>query len=151
MSGFNASLQGANGALLKFEKYAKSAPGKIMRNVDISGLRIESEAKKSCTVGVSGLLRASIHYKRNEAKLEGEVDVNQSYGPFVEFGSRPHMPPIDAIKLWCLRVLGDESAAWPIAMKIKEEGTPAQPFLFPAAEHERPKYIARLKVLLGQI
>ena len=46
-----------------------------------------------------------------------------SYAPFVDKGTRPHMPPVDALRGWARRVLGDEDLAWPVALSIKREGT----------------------------
>lgn len=56
------------------------------------------------------------------------------YAEHVEFGTRPHFPPVDALKRWARRVLGDEGAAWPVAKKIAEKGTPAQPYVRPGID-----------------
>jgi len=45
------------------------------------------------------------------------------YAEPVDEGQEPHWPPIEPIKGWARRVLGDESAAWAVAAKIAEEGT----------------------------
>src|SRR5262245_41824789 len=46
------------------------------------------------------------------------VGSTSHYAPYVEFGTRPHFPPLDAIRRWCnLRGI-PESAAFPIAKKI---------------------------------
>ena len=52
----------------------------------------------------------------------------------VEEGSEPHWPPIDPLRGWARRVLGDESAAYAVQQKIAEEGTDAQPYARPGAE-----------------
>lgn len=56
---------------------------------------------------------------------------------FVEEGTTPHPPPIDPLKKWARRVLGDESAAWAVQQKIAEEGTDAQPFVQPGVEAQK--------------
>lgn len=54
-----------------------------------------------------------------------------------EFGSKPHMPPVEPLKKWAKRKLGDESAGWAVAMKIKKEGTLPMNFLRSAIEKAR--------------
>jgi hypothetical protein len=39
------------------------------------------------------------------------------------------MPPVDALRPWAAKVLGDENLAWPVAIKISREGTEGQWFL----------------------
>ena len=50
------------------------------------------------------------------------------YAPAVEFGARPHMPPVEPLKDWAQSKLGlspleADRAAWRIAWKIKHHGT----------------------------
>ncbi|MGM0641950.1 MAG: hypothetical protein ACQESN_11080, partial [Thermotogota bacterium] len=57
------------------------------------------------------------------------TDVN--YAPFLEFGTKPHTPPLQPILSWVRRKLGftDESAenvAWSIIHKISRRGTKAR-------------------------
>lgn len=59
------------------------------------------------------------------------------YAPFVEKGTRPHFPPVEALRGWARRVLGDESAAWAVARKIAREGTEPQPFVKPGIDTMR--------------
>jgi hypothetical protein len=146
----SADLDGEGEALSVFQELVRIAPEVAARQVDITGLNIESKAKNLCVVGVAGLLRASIHYKRT-GEAEGVVEVNQAYAPYVEYGTPPHMPPVEALELWADRILGDPSLAWAVAMSIKERGTPSQPFLFPAAEEERPKHLERMKEAIERL
>jgi len=46
-----------------------------------------------------------------------------AHGIFVEEGTRPHMPPVEKLKPWAKKKLGDEKKAWAVAMKIKKKGT----------------------------
>jgi hypothetical protein len=76
------------------------------------------------------------------------VGSTSPYAPYVEFGTRPHMPPVDAIRRWC-RLKGiPEDAAWPIALHIAAHGTPEQPFLYPAYLVGRSMHLARVEELL---
>jgi|GEM_PF-3030292 len=72
---------------------------------------------------------------------DGHVFVGSDlpYAPCVEFGALPHMPPVKPLKYWVRLKLGvprgeANSVAWAVAMKIKKEGTPPQPFLRPAID-----------------
>jgi hypothetical protein len=56
------------------------------------------------------------------------------YAPYVEYGTAPHYPPIEPLKRWASRVLGDESIAYALQKKIGEEGTEPQPFVRPGIE-----------------
>lgn len=51
------------------------------------------------------------------------------YARYVEDGTRAHWAPIEPLKLWARRVLGDEQAAWAVQRKIAEEGTDPQPYV----------------------
>jgi HK97 gp10 family phage protein len=77
------------------------------------------------------------------------VGSTSHYAPYVEFGTRPHFPPVDAIREWC-RVRGiPESAAFPIARQISERGTPAVPFLYPALLKGKRDHLARIRKLIS--
>ena len=54
---------------------------------------------------------------------EYTVSDRTTYGVHVNDGTRPHMPPVNELKDWARRVLGDEGAAWPVAKAIAERGT----------------------------
>jgi hypothetical protein len=47
----------------------------------------------------------------------------QEYVWYVEEGTRPHWPPIAPLKIWALRKLGDEGAAYAVQRKIAKRGT----------------------------
>ena len=80
----------------------------------------------------TGDLSKSIEVTSSPGGLVFAVGSKMKYAPYVEFGTRPHFPPLDAIREWC-RVRGiDEGAAYPIARAIAERGLPERPFLAPA-------------------
>ena len=104
----------------------------------------------------TGILRESIHFDFEETEnfFRGLVKVGAHYGPYVEFGTRPHMPPVEPIQKWVeiksrrfVRTKSGKqrwikgkqgkearSIAWAIAMTIKKKGTKAHPYLRPAWE-----------------
>lgn len=84
-----------------------------------------------------GNLRDSI---RGEWRgLGGRWFSDVPYAPYVENGSRPHWPPIDPLKEWARKVLGDEDAGYAIAASIAKNGTKAQPMFRPSADSVRKR------------
>ena len=84
-----------------------------------------------------GTLLRSGNVIRN--KLEKQIVYSVPYAVAVEFGSAPHMPPVDPLIGWVGRKLGKsgkegKSIGWAIAKKIQKEGQIARPFLRPALE-----------------
>ena len=107
--------------------------------------------------------------------LTGEVYSDAFYAPYVEFGTKSHfrvtqgVPNLeqyaaqfkgsagrssgrsifDNIKAW-LRRTGHlpVEAAYFVTMKILEQGTKAQPFLFPAYPYEKRKYYAAVRKII---
>ncbi len=53
----------------------------------------------------------------------GRVTSNLPYAQWVELGSEPHWVPIDPLKLWAKRKLGDESLAYAVQRAIARRGT----------------------------
>lgn len=124
---------------------------RIIDELKVSGLVIEGDAKRRIDANGTtnlGRLKTSIGRKTMNGGLTQVVGSGLKYAPHVEFGTRPHFPPLAPIKAWAKRKLNNEKAAWPVAKKISEKGTKPQPFLFPAYEAERPKLIENLKRIL---
>ncbi len=87
-------------------------------------------------------------------KLYKEIGSGCAYAPFIEYGTNPHFPPIDAIYTWLWHkrsdlnlkfdkkkitqlngktyITGILKIAWAIATKMSKEGTEPRPFLRPA-------------------
>jgi len=123
-------------------------------NATAEGIR--SEAIKQLTnqgaIGTSGLLRASVQVRNraDASDLRAAVKAGGSaksgsvdYAAFVEFGTKPHFPPVEAVTgqtealdRWVeLKVDSEdtESTAFAIAKKISQVGTDPQPYMRPAA------------------
>jgi len=60
------------------------------------------------------------------------VGTNVQYAPFVEFGTRPHMPPVEPLKEWAALKLHNPNAGYAVAKKIARQGTKPKPFMRPA-------------------
>ncbi len=65
------------------------------------------------------------------------------YAKFVEEGTAPHFPPIEPLKKWARRVLGDEGAAYAVQKKIGEKGTEPKKFVHEGAQAQR-RYATKL-------
>jgi hypothetical protein len=81
----------------------------------------------------SGLTRSSISSDvfSTPAGVLGVVGSSAPAAVFVELGTKPHMPPIEALITWVRAVLGVEpkrakSVAFLVARKIAKKGTRAQ-------------------------
>jgi len=86
----------------------------------------------------TGLLQSSI---KGEVKNQ-TIEISMAeQGKWIEFGTPPHMPPVDALKGWARRKLGDEDLAWALAYAIKRRGTRPYPFIRPTFNNEVLKIV----------
>lgn len=95
-------------------------------------------------VGMSGLLRGSIftEIQGQNANLTGIVSTPSPYAESMEEGTKPHWAPIEPLKLWAMRRLGDEEIAWAIRDKIAKVGTKGH-FMFKKAFEQSSGFIAQ--------
>lgn len=143
----NVSIQievdGVDEALGKFERYGDLAMFTLKREGLSAGLTITAGAKALCPVWL-GELKADIHMDFPETSRLGfdvEVKADAGHAAAVEYGSRPHMPPIAAVTPWALAHGFDP---WALARHIARHGTRPHPFLRPAFDAERDPYLARV-------
>ena len=95
-------------------------------------VKMESLAIEKVPVD-TGLLKTSINlFPKSEGHTWYELSDGVDYGIHVEYGTRPHWAPIQPLKEWSKRVLGDESAGYAVQHKIAVKGVEAQPFFRPA-------------------
>jgi len=81
----------------------------------------------------------------NRRFLDKQIIYPVLYADYIEYGTRPHMPPVDALIGWVRRKLRvDESKArsiaWSIAKHIKKYGTEPKPYLRPAMYQVQHNY-----------
>lgn len=99
-------------------------------------LLVEREVKEGMPRGATGLTAASVSSDAfsTPAGVLGVVASSQPSATFLELGTKPHMPPVDALIPWVRAVLGVDakrapSVAYLVARKIARKGTePRQPF-----------------------
>lgn len=114
-----------------------------------SVLVIQRDARKNAPVD-TGRLRASItpevHTFNDE--VQGVVGSNIEYAPYMEFGTRPHWPPISAIQVWADR---HGISAFLIARAIARRGTKPRRYLQRAFESNQTAIIARFDRAVNQV
>lgn len=97
--------------------------------------KIAGEARRNAPVD-TGDLRSRIQgvvENVSSTLVKIRVGTNRDGAAAQESGTEPgHFPPPSALRGWARRVLGDESAAYPVARSIAESGLDEQPYLRPA-------------------
>lgn len=83
------------------------------------------------------------------AGVELKIGTNRSYAVYLHEGTRPHWPPIDAIRLWVLQKFNLrkdalEKRARQVQVAISRKGTKAAPFLKEPFNEYRPQLMPRL-------
>ena len=86
----------------------------------------------------TGYLQASIKYE-----VDGDTIIFSmaEHGKYVDFGTPPHMPPVEALEGWAVRKLGDKKLAWALAIHIKKYGTRPFPFIRNTFDLHAPKIV----------
>lgn len=104
-----------------------------MRDTDVL---IQGEVMRELPAGAGGAagLRGSVFRDERVAgeTVLGLVATDKQYGPYVELGTKPHMPPIQPLIDWVRAKTGErddeaKSHAFAIAHAIRVRGTKAQP------------------------
>ncbi len=135
---FNVKIVGENrfkGIILKKQKEI------LFRSM----IKMQEIATMKCPVD-TGRLRSSINlWPSVLGAWTYTLSVGVDYGIHVEYGTSPHMPPVAELEGWSRRVLGSADAAFPVALKIAERGTPAQPFFRPAFDEVINIWLPQIK------
>lgn len=91
-------------------------------------------------------LQNSMSIEDSAGGLVKEVHIRIPHAAFIEFGTEPHMPPIEPLEAWVRRNFSKVGAkrlsrpdkvdarkiAWGIAMNMAKHGTEPKPFIRPA-------------------
>ena len=113
----------------------------VQKAIKKSAFNIEAKAKNNLKANRSVVTR---HLTRNVATQIGDLEAtihtsNVKYAIIVEKGSRPHI-----IRPKNKKALYWEGAKRPVKM-VNHPGSRAKPFLIPAFESEKDKFIENLK------
>ena len=133
------------------------------------GYKVQGRARYFVPV-FTGYLRASISVQGDYGKLSVLVGSRVKYAAPVEFGSRPHTPPLSALQDWAERkqnnlsdiiskstrrrlkkqgLLGKPSAG-ALWMKIRKYGTDPHPYLWPAFTENKDWIVENLKTSIAK-
>jgi HK97 gp10 family phage protein len=135
-------VKGLDEAIKALAKYGEEVKIDTAKAMNTSMIAVESNAKRGAPVD-TGRLRASIvTTKAKKEDLVARTVVGANYGPYIEFGTgayaRDYLASQDA-----------EMQRYAMQFYVNGLGKlPAQPFLFPAWESERPKFEKAVKELL---
>jgi HK97 gp10 family phage protein len=144
-------LQGVREAMGKVRAWEKEKKEAVEKAIAKTATNIERKGKRNAPVD-TGRLRASIEVVDVNVPLTKAIragNANVRYAAAVEYGAKAHYAPIEPLKAWAKRVLGDEDAAYAVREHIAIEGTPAQPYMGPAWESEREDYVRRVRDALA--
>lgn len=97
----------------------------------------------------SGTLIDSIDVKEIDNGFE--VAVLADYAPAVEWGSKPHYPPVAPIRIWCARKLGDEGATWRVIHKIATKGIKPTPVFAKSFAKIEKFFLKRFNVYFNKL
>lgn len=105
-----------------------------------SALLLEGRTKQLTPVD-TGRLRSSITHKVEP--FRAWVGTNVTYAPHVEFGTRPHWPPLAAMQPWARRhgFPAGRQGAFLVALAISRRGTRARRMFGRAVEQTRNKIV----------
>ena len=125
------------------------------RAMTASLLLVEADARRNVAHDTRQLMNSITHRVREEPRgLVGQVGPSARYGLYVERGSRPHFPPVAALRGWARR---HGVSPYAVQRAIGRRGTRARPFLLPAFEKNVARIIrlfaaagARVVVRIGE-
>jgi len=136
--GYTVSLQGIPSLRLALATLGKRLFNALRLTINEGAINVQREARRLCPVD-TGRLRSSIELELLEGGLVGQVGTAVEYAPFVEYGT------------------GDAGASsehpeLPEGYQHGESaGQPAQPFLNPAFEQEKPEFEKRVKSIVRRL
>jgi len=138
MPAFVREVRGLHETQRKLEQVIADLQGDEMtENMRAAVLILERGVKVLAPVD-TGRMRASIvpAVEQRFGKIVGRVGTPVEYAPHVEFGTRPHMPPVAALQTWARR---HGMNAYVLARAIARRGTRGRFFFKRALEthHDR--------------
>lgn len=127
------SISGLDAIRRGFEQAPQTTRQELSGAMQEAVLLVEREVRENLP-RVSGLTAGSItsDVASLPAGVLGVVGSSQPSALFLELGTRPHMPPVEALQPWVRAVLGisdpkeNRSVAFLVAQKIARHGTEAQ-------------------------
>jgi hypothetical protein len=128
-------IKGTEQVIQNLSTIEKKIVREIVFGAQATQAKVINDARALAPTGVTGALVQSIQPGPiivTDDNVEAYVGAYVEYASYIEFGTRPHFPPVEALKDWCAKFLGDERLAFVVARSIARRGTIAHPFLGPA-------------------
>jgi hypothetical protein len=127
-------IKGVKQVIQNLGKIEKQVFNRIVTACEKTQARVVNDARDAAPVFMTTLRQSILpgDIEVTKTDVTAKVVANADYALFVELGTRPHFPPVDALKPWAEKKLGDENLAFVVARAISRRGTPARPFLGPA-------------------
>lgn len=140
-------LEGVEDVIEKFEEIVKKKRQETIDHINTTAVNIQRGAKKRAPVD-DGTLRASIVLEPYRDGLSIDVGSRLPYAAYQEWGTGIHAqhPSIPGRKTpWTFK--HPKTGEWWINFR----GARPQPFLFPAFEEERPKFIKGIEKIYNDL
>ena len=126
-------LQGWAELEAAWQKAPELVREELTQAMDESLIALQGSVQQFTPQGATELLAPSIIAQPAEALADqviGVVGTSLNYAQAVEFGTKPHFPPVEALEAWVEKRLGAKgkeirSIAFLVARKIAAHGTPA--------------------------
>ena len=119
------------------DRYPAISEKHVNRAIQRSLIRVQDDAKRNAPFGTTGQLRQNwaLNLGRFQGSLKSQANSNGFfYGSAVEFGTRPHFPPVGALSLWARR---KGLNPFMVARSIARKGTRANPFFSKAIKAQQ--------------
>lgn len=128
----SVTVSGLGQTRAALERYRRSVPDRVQAATDRTGQAVAREAKGLAPFDL-GDLRASIAYVPGTGG-RGAVEATADHAPYVEFGTGDRVDVPSGLESYARQFY------------VNGEGhTPAQPFLFPAAEAHRDTHLKNVR------
>lgn len=121
-------INGLNNLMKMADRYPAISEKYVNRAIQRSLIRIQDKAKVNAPFGTTGQLKNN--WNLRTGRFQGSLSSNAQsggyyYGTAVEFGTKPHFPPVDKLTLWAKR---KGMNPYVLAKSISRKGTKANPF-----------------------
>lgn len=163
-------VKGTFAVIQELRKFGKDAEKVIDAETQAIAFQIEADAKRLAPKNF-GKLAQSISF-RKKSSMNYELQVNERYGAYIEFGTgaKVQVPAefkdiaaefrgksegtfeqaLESIKLWCAHKGIEEERAEGILLHLLGAGMNPQPFLYPAWVKGKKDYLTNLKRALAK-
>lgn len=155
MAGYSLSAKviGADELRAVFSKAREVVNREFGLALERTGFLIEGKAKEYAPRNY-GNLAGSINTDKPtflQDNITVRVGTNIHYAPHLEYGTRPHMPPLLPLREWAKRKLGNPNLAYAVARSIAKRGTQARNFFKRAREEAIAPHDANVRRALDNV